>query len=55
MLNFEQIREYSSMMNQLGLIQYHADDRSFQITEKGRKMLDLLKQVGRMNEEIFAQ
>lgn len=47
-LSFPQLKEYLSVLEGKGLLDYVATDREYRTTEKGRQFLKMYKEVGQM-------
>ena len=47
-LSFPQLKEYLSVLEEKGLLDYVATDREYRTTEKGRQFLKMYKDIGHM-------
>jgi predicted transcriptional regulator len=47
-LSFPQLKEYLSVLEEKGLLDYVATDREYRTTEKGRQFLKMYKDIGQM-------
>lgn len=47
-LSFPQLKEYLSVMEEKGLLDYVATDREYHTTDKGKQFLKMYKDVGQM-------
>lgn len=47
-LSFPQLKEYLSVMEEKGLLDYVATDREYRTTDKGKQFLKMYKDVGQM-------
>lgn len=47
-LSFPQLKEYLSVLEEKGLLDYVATDREYRTTDKGRHFLKMYKDVGHM-------
>jgi predicted transcriptional regulator len=47
-LSFPQLKEYLSVLEEKGLLDYVPTDREYRTTEKGRQFLKMYKDVGQM-------
>ena len=47
-LSFPQLKEYLSVLEEKGLLNYVATDREYRTTDKGKQFLKMYKDVGQM-------
>jgi predicted transcriptional regulator len=47
-LSFPQLKEYLSVLEEKGLLEYVATDHEFRTTDKGKQFLKMYKDVGQM-------